>query len=77
MRCNSLYPVEGEPSPISATKLCRLNSHDRSHYLPPPLYPLALRERANPLELFSPIYRFERDLLSFFFPLPLPPFPAH
>lgn len=34
MRCNSLYPVEGEPSPISATKLCRLNSHDRSHYLP-------------------------------------------
>lgn len=35
MRCNSLYPVEGEPSPISATKLYRLNSHDRSHYLPP------------------------------------------
>lgn len=35
MRCNSLYPVEGEPPPILATKRRRLNSHDRSHYLLP------------------------------------------
>jgi len=35
MRCNSLYPVEGEPPPILATKRCRLNSRDRSHYLHP------------------------------------------
>lgn len=35
MRCNSLYPAEGEPPPILATKRRRLNSHDRSHYLLP------------------------------------------
>lgn len=35
MRCNSLYPAEGEPPPILARRRRRLNSHDRSHYLLP------------------------------------------
>jgi len=60
MRCNSLYPVEGEPAPILATKRRRLNSHDRSHYL---LSRISWRCRGggeHPLELFSRIRRLNR-----------------
>lgn len=77
MRCNSLYPVEGEPSPISATKLCRLNSHDRSHYLPPPLYPLALRGTSQPARIIFTDLPLRARPSLLLFPSPPLPFPAH
>lgn len=59
MRCNSLYPVEGEPPPILATKRRRLNSHDRSHYLLP-RSPWRCGRRAPTTNYFHGFGRFDR-----------------